>query len=469
MLSYGLAVLVGLWSIALYVSAFFLPEVHRRNDIVWSGVGMFYALALWIYGDRISGGLLVAQSAGVLLILWQGWQVLNLRRQVTPASQRTELPNGAEHLDELVGQQTDAIASKIRPKTAVSKTAAAGTPPAAAEANSKESPAMEPVCTLDENRAAFDEHNDHVESASSDPVMPPDVPRTTSQPASQATQSLSPEPSIEPSIAQSDVESSDTESTVSVATAEDPSKAQPTTSASDDRAEVSEHRPVASSGINAPRTEVAQPGPLTEPSPQPIPSGSEASMPTSPVPTASQPEAIAPEIIPETETPESPSRDRPIPTAKPQPTAAAEGKASSSTAPEKSKRDRPRPNIVVLPRRKRGLAGAMERMKGIFGGQPAEQKSVKPINPPSASQPTSAPQLSKTQSSKTQSSKAQSAPEKPDDDLAELNQGWDDWDDDASPQPERPPERSPKVLRAELISPYEETPPPSPYEEESSV
>ncbi|MGB3517473.1 MAG: Ycf66 family protein, partial [Elainellaceae cyanobacterium] len=77
------------------MAAFFIPEVHRRQDIAWSGVGMFYALALWIYGDRLQGGLLVGQTASVVLLLWLGWQLLILRRQTTPLEQQTDVPEGA--------------------------------------------------------------------------------------------------------------------------------------------------------------------------------------------------------------------------------------------------------------------------------------------------------------------------------------------------------------------------------------
>jgi hypothetical protein len=93
MLAYVLALTVGLGSVALYIAAFFFPEIHRKNDFIWSGVGLFYALVLWIFAQRISGGLLLGHVASVALLGWFGWQTLSLRRQLTPKIQQTQIPN----------------------------------------------------------------------------------------------------------------------------------------------------------------------------------------------------------------------------------------------------------------------------------------------------------------------------------------------------------------------------------------
>jgi len=93
MLAYVLALAVGLGSFALYMAAFFFPEVHRKNDFVWSGLGLFYALVLWVCAGRITGGLLLGQVASVALLGWSISQTLQLRRQITPAQQQTELPS----------------------------------------------------------------------------------------------------------------------------------------------------------------------------------------------------------------------------------------------------------------------------------------------------------------------------------------------------------------------------------------
>jgi hypothetical protein len=89
MLAYLLAFVVGLGSLAIYIAAFFFPEIHRKNDFIWSGVGLFYALVLWVFAPRISGGLLLGHVASVALLVWFGWQTLSLRRQITPPTQQT--------------------------------------------------------------------------------------------------------------------------------------------------------------------------------------------------------------------------------------------------------------------------------------------------------------------------------------------------------------------------------------------
>jgi hypothetical protein len=93
MLTYVLAVIVGFGSLAMYLAAFLFPEIHRKNDFIWSGVGLFYALVLWIFVPRITGGLLLGHVASVALLVWFGWQTLSLRRQLTPELQQTPLPS----------------------------------------------------------------------------------------------------------------------------------------------------------------------------------------------------------------------------------------------------------------------------------------------------------------------------------------------------------------------------------------
>ncbi|MEH2311456.1 MAG: Ycf66 family protein [Nostoc sp.] len=93
MLAYVLALVVGLGSLAIYIAAFFFPEIHRKNDFIWSGVGLFYALVLWVFTPRITGGLLLGHVASVALLVWFGWQTLSLRRQLTPQAQQTQVPS----------------------------------------------------------------------------------------------------------------------------------------------------------------------------------------------------------------------------------------------------------------------------------------------------------------------------------------------------------------------------------------
>lgn len=89
LLSEVLAGVVGLGSVTLYLAAFFFPEVHRRHDFFWSGVGCFYALILWLDAGQITPTELVGHLASLSLMGWLGWQTLTLRRKRTPISLQT--------------------------------------------------------------------------------------------------------------------------------------------------------------------------------------------------------------------------------------------------------------------------------------------------------------------------------------------------------------------------------------------
>ena len=84
---------VAFGSLAIYLSAFFFPEIHRQNDFIWSGVGLFYALVLWIFAPGITGGLLLGHIASVALLVWFVAETLSLRRQLAPEGQQTPLPS----------------------------------------------------------------------------------------------------------------------------------------------------------------------------------------------------------------------------------------------------------------------------------------------------------------------------------------------------------------------------------------
>ncbi|MBE9126878.1 MULTISPECIES: Ycf66 family protein [unclassified Coleofasciculus] len=91
MLPYVLALVIAFGSFAFYMAAFFFPEVHRKSDFIWSGVGFFYALVLWIGAGRITGAVLLSQMASVSLLGWLGWQTLSLRRELTLPDYKTEI------------------------------------------------------------------------------------------------------------------------------------------------------------------------------------------------------------------------------------------------------------------------------------------------------------------------------------------------------------------------------------------
>ena len=110
MLAYILAIAVGLASFGLYMAAFFFPEVHRKSDFVWSGVGLFYGLILWACAGRITGAVLLGQVASVSLLIWFGWEVLTLRRTATPVTEKTPIPAKVKkRVNGLIGVQSPVI------------------------------------------------------------------------------------------------------------------------------------------------------------------------------------------------------------------------------------------------------------------------------------------------------------------------------------------------------------------------
>jgi Ycf66 protein N-terminus len=96
MLNFFLGWTVGLGSLGFYLAGYLLPEVRRKKDAIWSGVGLIYALALLTNGDRISGGLFVGQLASATLIGWFGWQTLQQRRELSDATSQTPIPHSIQ-------------------------------------------------------------------------------------------------------------------------------------------------------------------------------------------------------------------------------------------------------------------------------------------------------------------------------------------------------------------------------------
>lgn len=133
MLTYLLALAVALGSFGLYMSAFFYPEIYRKGDLVLSGVGLFYALVLWICADRITGAVLLGQIASVSLIGWFGYQSLTSRLGYTPSTSelRSKLDGvlASENTAKVLEQGKKTFATvKDRAQTLLNKTPA--TPPA---------------------------------------------------------------------------------------------------------------------------------------------------------------------------------------------------------------------------------------------------------------------------------------------------------------------------------------------------
>ena len=89
LITHVLAALVGIGSVAFYMAAFFYPEVNRPRDVVWSGLGLVYALVLWFGAAQMSAAILLGQCIAGVLLGVLGYQTLSIRREKTPVYQQT--------------------------------------------------------------------------------------------------------------------------------------------------------------------------------------------------------------------------------------------------------------------------------------------------------------------------------------------------------------------------------------------
>ncbi|WP_324282309.1 Ycf66 family protein [Cyanobacterium aponinum UTEX 3221] len=94
MLAYFLAILVAITSLSLYINAFIRPKIHRKDDFLWSGLGLFYALVLWICAGRITGSVLLGQCAGVAVAIAFIWENSKLRQALIAESQSNQALEG---------------------------------------------------------------------------------------------------------------------------------------------------------------------------------------------------------------------------------------------------------------------------------------------------------------------------------------------------------------------------------------
>ena len=82
MLSYALAIAVATSSLVLFSTAFLMSDIHRKDDFLWSGVGLLYALVLWYCAHNITGAVLLGQAAATALLVSYSWQTINLRKAI---------------------------------------------------------------------------------------------------------------------------------------------------------------------------------------------------------------------------------------------------------------------------------------------------------------------------------------------------------------------------------------------------
>ena len=93
MLSYVLAIAVAISSLILFSTAFLMSKIHRKDDFLWSAVGLFYALILWFCARNITGTVLLGQAAATVLIISYCWQTIKLRRVIANPALAAETNN----------------------------------------------------------------------------------------------------------------------------------------------------------------------------------------------------------------------------------------------------------------------------------------------------------------------------------------------------------------------------------------
>lgn len=98
MLAYFLATVMAIISLILYLNAFISPKIHRQDDFLWSGLGLFYALTLWVCAGRITGAVLLGQLAIIAVAIAFMWENRQLRKNITADSESNEVLEGVSLL-----------------------------------------------------------------------------------------------------------------------------------------------------------------------------------------------------------------------------------------------------------------------------------------------------------------------------------------------------------------------------------
>lgn len=93
MLSYALAIAVAISSLVLFLTAFLMSGIHRKDDFLWGAVGLFYALVLWYCARNITGAVLLGQAAATVLLVSYSWQTIKLRQAIANPPEANEINN----------------------------------------------------------------------------------------------------------------------------------------------------------------------------------------------------------------------------------------------------------------------------------------------------------------------------------------------------------------------------------------
>ncbi|PZV26370.1 MAG: hypothetical protein DCF12_10140 [Snowella sp.] len=136
MLAYILAIAIALASVVLFFSAFFAPKLHRKDDFLWSGVGLFYGLILWVCAGRFTGGALLGQMAAVVLVLSFAWQTISLRAAIANPEKQAGIKTFS--LLDWIGGGLGKKKAKVQP---IAKTAVETVAPVETTASLTETPA----------------------------------------------------------------------------------------------------------------------------------------------------------------------------------------------------------------------------------------------------------------------------------------------------------------------------------------
>lgn len=123
MLSYALAIAVATSSLVLFLTAFLMSDIHRKDDFLWSGVGLIYALVLWYCARNITGAVLLGQAAATALLVSYSWQTLKLRRAIANPDKAAEInQNNFSLLKKITGllKRDRPVAQTVAPSAAPS-------------------------------------------------------------------------------------------------------------------------------------------------------------------------------------------------------------------------------------------------------------------------------------------------------------------------------------------------------------
>ncbi len=177
MLPYALAIIIGLSSFVLFLTAFLMPKIHRQDDFLWSGVGLFYALVLWFCATKIHGALLLGQLVAVALLSSYTWQIITLRQIV--ANPEVHSIEEMFSVTEFLGKFLNFSAKSDAPETSISE-AISASEDTKEHKNQEEVATVAVSATVKEVSSEITETADTDDSLTSTPTPQEEKPEATS-------------------------------------------------------------------------------------------------------------------------------------------------------------------------------------------------------------------------------------------------------------------------------------------------